>query len=74
MVKDIGSTFNGLDILFYDLSISHKKSPVILLETNFCPGWNKKRVFSPEFKSARYSFYSTLIKSIFLYSIIYFSI
>jgi D-alanine-D-alanine ligase-like ATP-grasp enzyme len=71
MLRDIDSTFNGLDILFYDLSISHKKSHILLLETNFCPGWNEKRIFSPEFKSARQSFYLYAGISAVIYSILY---
>lgn len=58
ILDDIGSTHNGLDILFDDLSVSHKIKPIYLLETNFCPGLNKKRIMSPEFASARHSFYA----------------
>ena len=60
IMLDIGSTHNGLDILFDDLTVSHKKSPIYILETNFCPGLNEKRFMKPEFATTRYSLYTTM--------------
>jgi glutathione synthase/RimK-type ligase-like ATP-grasp enzyme len=42
----------GIDLLFHDLSISHTKSPIMLIEVNACPGFDKKRLFKKEFKTA----------------------
>lgn len=68
---DINSNFNGLDIMFCDLSVSHKKRPIILLETNFCPGLNKKRIYKKEFKTVRHSLYKILFGSTILYTLIF---
>jgi glutathione synthase/RimK-type ligase-like ATP-grasp enzyme len=50
----------GIDLLFHDLSISHTKSPIILIEVNACPGFDKKRLFKKEFKTAIHPLYTLL--------------
>jgi D-alanine-D-alanine ligase-like ATP-grasp enzyme len=70
MTKDIGSSFNGLDIFYIDLSVSHKQLPIILLETNFCPGINKTQIFTDQFAPIRYSLY----KSLAFVSLVYFMV
>lgn len=50
---DIKSSFNGLDIFYKDLSKPYNESGIMLLETNFCPGINKKRLFSKDFQNVR---------------------
>ena len=68
IIKDIDSSFNGLDILFDDLSVSHKKLPIYLLETNFCPGYiDKEKLIDLE--SIRETIYTKIFTSLLFINI-----
>ena len=72
IMEDINSTHNGLDILFDDLSVSYKVLPIILLEVNFCPGYNEKRLWNAEFDTGRYSLYKTILGGLLIFNTVYF--
>jgi hypothetical protein len=68
IMKDIDSSFNGIDILFDDLSVSYKKLPFYLLETNFCPSYNgKKNLINIE--SVRENIYTKIFASLLFINI-----